>query len=187
MAVRKWARLPTYLTFVVDLFAISGKRPLKYNTLVLRRAFISPSSVLILSVMYFSKYRQAAQPTPLAQCNTEVRTKGLDSSWRSQYSEEERPRDGRPRNRLPICGVDKRLSVLHSEQTSIVAPLVSCRMGTLGWSRRSVKMTTHIHLVPRLRMSGVIHLFLHMPLWRLQWQLYLYRCGNLPSPYRPSL
>jgi hypothetical protein len=29
--VRKWDRLPTYLTFVVDLFGISGERPLKYE------------------------------------------------------------------------------------------------------------------------------------------------------------
>jgi len=167
MAVRKWARLPTNLTFVVDLFGISGERPLKYSASVLRRAFINPSSVLILSLMHFSKNRQAAHVRRLAQCNTAVCTKGLESSWRSQYSEAERLRDGRPKNGLQICGVDKRLSVIHSEQTSIVVLLVSYWVGTLSWSSRSVKLTTLVHLVPRLRMSGVIHLFLHMPLWRL--------------------
>jgi len=168
MAVRKWARLPTNLTFVlVDLFGISGERPLKYGASVLRRAFINPSSVLILSLMHFSKHRQAVQVRRLAQCNTGVCTKGLESSWRSQYSEEERLRDGRPSNGLPICGVDKILSVNHSEQTSIVALLISYWVGTLGWNSRSVKLTILVPLVPRLRMSGVIHLFFHMPLWRL--------------------
>ena len=109
MAVRKWARLPTNLTFVVDLFGISGERPLKYKASVLRRAFINPSAVLILSPMHFSKHRQVAQVRRLAQCNTGVGTKGLESSWRSQYSEEDRLRGGRPRNGLPICGVDKSL------------------------------------------------------------------------------
>ena len=84
MAVRKLARLPTYLTFVVDLFGISGERPLKYSVSVLRRAFINQPSVLILSLMHFSKHRQAAQVTRLAQCNTGVCKKGFDSSWRTE-------------------------------------------------------------------------------------------------------
>jgi hypothetical protein len=80
IAVQKSARLPAYLTFVVDLFGISGERPVEYSASVLRRVFINPPSVLILSLMHFSKYRQAAQVTRLTQCNTGVRKKGLDSS-----------------------------------------------------------------------------------------------------------
>jgi hypothetical protein len=36
-----------------------------------------------------------------------------------------------------------------------------------GQSSRDVKVTTHLHLVPRLRMHGAIPALLHMSSWRI--------------------
>jgi len=44
--------------------------------------------------------------------------------------------------------------------------------GSTAAGMRAVKLTTHLHLLPRLRMSGVMPPPLR-PLWRLQGQLYL--------------
>ena len=41
-------------------------------------------------------------------------------------------------------------------------------------SDKSANSTTHLHLVPRLRMGGIIHVLpLHLPSWRGQGQLQL--------------
>ena len=37
-----------------------------------------------------------------------------------------------------------------------------------GYSGRVVKLTTHFHLVPKLRMSGTIPPFPHVPSWRVE-------------------
>jgi hypothetical protein len=39
-----------------------------------------------------------------------------------------------------------------------------------------VKVTTHHHLVPTLRMSGAILSFPYVPSWRRQGKLYLFTC-----------
>jgi len=53
-----------------------------------------------------------------------------------------------------------------------------CSMGTgvvsRGWSDRSVKFATHVHLVPRSRISGAIPLLTQMPSWHGQRKLYLF-------------
>ena len=41
-------------------------------------------------------------------------------------------------------------------------------------SGQGVKLTNHLHLVPRLRMTGDIPELPHMPSWQSQGQLYLY-------------
>jgi hypothetical protein len=52
-------------------------------------------------------------------------------------------------------------------------------------SNRGMKLTTHFHPLPSLRMSGAIPLTPHMPSWRGQGKiylpLYLYRSGATPS------
>jgi len=43
----------------------------------------------------------------------------------------------------------------------------------LGAKRPEVKLITHLHLVPRLSISGAIPHYFHTPSWRRQPQLYL--------------
>jgi hypothetical protein len=71
-----------------------------------------------------------------------------------------------PRNRGSISSRDKRfLSFpLHVERLVVSSSLITGhRNGVVfprGWSGRGVKLTTHLHLVPILRISGT-----HLPLY----------------------
>ena len=44
----------------------------------------------------------------------------------------------------------------------------------MGLSRHHMKVTTHLHLVLWLRMSGAMPLLPHVPLWHPVGQLYLF-------------
>jgi hypothetical protein len=48
-------------------------------------------------------------------------------------------------------------------QTGCGAHTISCSMGTGVLSRRGVKLTTHSHLVHRLRQNGAIRILLPYP------------------------
>jgi len=47
-----------------------------------------------------------------------------------------------------------------------------------GQSNRSFKLTTHLYLIPRFRISGVTPLLLNMCSWREKGRLYLYKFGD---------
>ena len=52
-----------------------------------------------------------------------------------------------------------------------------------GESRRGVNLTTRLHLIPILRMSGFMLLIPYMPSWSVQGQIYLYLYSFSSAPY----
>ena len=73
------------------------------------------------------------------------------------------------RNRSSIASSGKRFCLITNGQTALGAQLASSSMGNRlflgGQSGRGVKLTTHLSLVPMLRMNGAILL---LPSWRAQ-------------------
>jgi hypothetical protein len=65
------------------------------------------------------------------------------------------------------------LQNIHPASYSVGRGLFSCWLSTQG-----VKLTSHFHLVPRLRMSGAMYLPFYMPPWHVQAQLYLPLCSK---------
>jgi hypothetical protein len=73
------------------------------------------------------------------------------------------------------CGLDdpsfcfwkaKQVSLFPQASRLAVGHLTSCSVGTRGFSARvdgwGVKVTTHFHLVPRVKMSGIINVSSYM-------------------------
>jgi len=58
------------------------------------------------------------------------------------------------------------LSLCHRVQTGSESHLASYPLGTGGKSGQGVTVTTHIHLVPRLRMRGTTCSLLNTSSWR---------------------
>ena len=70
------------------------------------------------------------------------------------------------------------ISCFQMVRTVSEAHTTSCSVGTgflsQGQSGRGVKLTTHVHLVAKLRMSGGVPLVPYTPSWRGQGQIYIY-------------
>lgn len=52
-----------------------------------------------------------------------------------------------------------------------------------GQSRRGVNLTTHLHLIPILKMSGFMLLIPSVSSWTVQGEIYLYLYSFLSAPY----
>ena len=79
------------------------------------------------------------------------------------------------RSEFRIPGTDKRFFFSKTRQTGSGAHPASCSMG-IGVISRGMKLTTHLHLVPWLRMSGTVRL---LPLYT-----FMARKGTLlPVPF----
>jgi len=96
---------------------------------------------------------------------------------------------GRSTVRIPLEATN--ISLLHNVQTGSGAHPTSYSMGTgfISWEQTggSVKLTTDLHLVPRLRMSGGIFQRPHMPPWSRHRKLHLLLQNVKQSHYRPGV
>jgi hypothetical protein len=87
-----------------------------------------------------------------------------------------RLRPGQPKGRIPVSERDFSPRQVH--QTGYRAHRAFCSIGTTVLSRqyggRGLKLTIHLHLVMRLRMTELYLYYPHMPSWHGQ--------GTLPLP-----
>ena len=87
-------------------------------------------------------------------------------------------------------GRDKIFSLLQSHQTSFRGhQAVGTVVLSPGVNRPAPKLTTYLYQVPRLRMSGAVHLFLHCAFMAWTGTIFTPSCGftcsrryNLPPP-----
>ena len=138
---------------------------------------VLPSTAAILMLSIVGNWE--VQKHPIACCSEQYHEN--PSHWRrnTAVGTVHRHRNGHAINISSVLGTDRRFLSPPTRPDKFWGPHnLSYRVIVVffprEWSGRDVKLTTHLHLGPRLRMSGSVPPLPHIPLSSAQGQLYLY-------------